>query len=77
MTVNLIPQDELTLNLLAEVFAKMYLHSLNEKSDVPAQAVDPGSETPSANPRGQRQDCPTSDQELSQVEEDVSNKREH
>jgi hypothetical protein len=40
MTVNLIPQDELTLDLLAEVLAKMYRHSLNSKNNAPAEVAE-------------------------------------
>ena len=35
MSVNLIPQDKLTLELLAEILAKMYRHSLNDTVDNP------------------------------------------
>ena len=42
MTVNLIPQDELTLNLLAKVLAKMYRHSLSSKNGAPAEVAEPG-----------------------------------
>jgi hypothetical protein len=40
MSVNLVPQDELTLDLLAEVLAKMYRHSMDNGSNVPREGVE-------------------------------------
>jgi hypothetical protein len=47
MSVNLLPQDQLTLDLLAEVLAKMYRQSLNDMVNnlqVKPALDDPGSE---------------------------------
>jgi hypothetical protein len=37
MTVSLIPRDELTLDLLAQVLAKMYRHSMNSEHHAPGR----------------------------------------
>jgi hypothetical protein len=56
MTVSLIPQDELTLNLLAEVLAEMYQLSLNTRNDASDVAAARGTRASSANIEDQRQD---------------------
>jgi UDP-N-acetylglucosamine:LPS N-acetylglucosamine transferase len=68
MTVNLIPQDELTLNLLAEVLAKMYQHSLNNKHDALAEVAEPGAGTSSADLENRRLSQVTPERDLTQVE---------
>ncbi len=68
MTVNLIPQDELTLDLLAEVLAKMYRHSLINKSDAPAEVAEPGTSASSADLGDRHRDHTTTlIRDLSQV----------
>ena len=39
MTVGLVPQDEVTLSLLAKVLAKMYRRSLDDEGDTPAESA--------------------------------------
>ena len=68
MIENLIPQDELTLDLLAEVLAKMYLYSLNNKNDAPAEVVEPGTGASSADLGNRREDHATPKRNLTQVE---------
>ena len=68
MTVDLIPQDKLTLDLLAEVLAAMYRFSLKDENDVPAKVEGTGSSTPSADLGIRRQDYNTSERDLVQVE---------
>ena len=68
MTMNLIPQDELTLDLLAEVLAKMYRYSSNNKHNAPDKVVEPASGASSADPEIQRYDDASAERDLAQVE---------
>ena len=68
MTVNLIPQDELTLNLLAEVLAKMYQFYLKSKDDAHTEDGEPDSSISSAGPEKRYQGQATSERDLTQVE---------
>ncbi len=67
MTANLIPQDELTLNLLAEVLAKMYQHSLNNKKDTPVEATEPDTSVSSADLGDRHRDRTTLVRDLAPV----------
>jgi hypothetical protein len=69
MTVNLIPQDELTLNLLAEVLAKMYQFSLKSKNDAPDEVAEPDMGTSSADLGNRHQGHIIAEQDLAQVVE--------
>ena len=56
MTVGLIPQDELTIDLLAKVLAKMYRFSRNNGADEPPEAAAPSPRTAGANALGRLAD---------------------
>ena len=68
MIMNLIPQDELTLDLLAEVLAKMYRYSLNSKHNAPDEVAEPAPGASSADLENRRQSYATVEPDLAQVE---------
>lgn len=68
MTVNLIIQDELTLDLLAEVLAKMYQCSLNSINDASAEVAEPSLITFGTDLEGRHKAHAVSEHDLAQAE---------
>ena len=72
MTVDLIPQDRLTLELLAKVLAKMYRYSLNSekisRDDAPIETAESGPGESSADHKGLLYDHTIPERVLAQVE---------
>lgn len=76
MTVNLIPQDELTLDLLAKVLAKMYRHFLNgkknSKNDAPVEVGEPRPDMSGLDYRNRHLGHATPKRDSAQVEDDCA-----
>lgn len=76
MGVNLIPQDELTLGLLAQILAKMYWYALNSKNDAPAEVAEPGPGASSVDLGDRQQGHSLSEPDLTQGREGLSDHQE-
>ena len=68
VTVGLVPQDEITLSLLARVLAKMYRRSLYNEGDPPAESARTGAGAPDGESVADRQAQSTPEPASTQIE---------